>query len=167
MRVFHGSNQPIEQVDLSRCRPYKDFGRGFYTTIYEEQAKEMAVRVALRFGGMPSVSVFDYSDECLDSGISVLKFDKPSEQWANFVLNNRSRTFNDPSDSLFNGDNKYDIVSGPVANDDLASIFRLYADGIINLKALQKGLEYRKLNNQISFHTSLAIAHLTAEDSLD
>lgn len=30
MILFHGSNVPIEIIDLSKSRPGKDFGRGFY-----------------------------------------------------------------------------------------------------------------------------------------
>lgn len=29
MRLYHGSNMMIENIDLSKCKPYKDFGRGF------------------------------------------------------------------------------------------------------------------------------------------
>ncbi|MDR2566329.1 MAG: DUF3990 domain-containing protein [Bifidobacteriaceae bacterium] len=30
MILYHGSNQVVRGGDLSRCRPFKDFGRGFY-----------------------------------------------------------------------------------------------------------------------------------------
>ena len=30
MRLYHGSNMAIDVIDLSRCRPNKDFGQGFY-----------------------------------------------------------------------------------------------------------------------------------------
>ncbi len=42
MRLFHGSNMEIDEVDLSRCMPNKDFGCGFYTTLLEKQAWRMA-----------------------------------------------------------------------------------------------------------------------------
>lgn len=32
MILYHGSNTKVEAVDLSRCRPNKDFGQGFYLT---------------------------------------------------------------------------------------------------------------------------------------
>ena len=28
MKLYHGSNTIIEQIDLSKCKPYKDFGKG-------------------------------------------------------------------------------------------------------------------------------------------
>ena len=42
MLLYHGSNQEITSIDLSFCKPYKDFGRGFYLTTIEEQARLMA-----------------------------------------------------------------------------------------------------------------------------
>ena len=38
MILFHGTNQDFEAIDLSKCSPYKDFGRGFYLTDICEQA---------------------------------------------------------------------------------------------------------------------------------
>lgn len=40
MRLYHGSNMMIENIDLSKCKPYKDFGRGFYLTEIKEQAEK-------------------------------------------------------------------------------------------------------------------------------
>jgi len=38
MILYHGSNVEIGTIDLGRCRPYKDFGKGFYTSPILEQA---------------------------------------------------------------------------------------------------------------------------------
>lgn len=40
MILFHGSNVPIEIIDLSKSRPGKDFGRGFYLS--EDKEEEWA-----------------------------------------------------------------------------------------------------------------------------
>ena len=56
MRLFHGSNVLIDSINLAMCRPYKDFGRGFYLTDLEEQAEKMAVRVSRIYGGTPVVN---------------------------------------------------------------------------------------------------------------
>ena len=45
MRLYHGSNIAIDNINLAMCRPYKDFGQGFYLTDIEEQAQKMAARV--------------------------------------------------------------------------------------------------------------------------
>ena len=32
MILYHGSNQDIKEIDLTKTRPNKDFGQGFYLT---------------------------------------------------------------------------------------------------------------------------------------
>ena len=44
MILYHGSNLRIVNIDLSKCRPNKDFGRGFYLTDIRERAAQMAKR---------------------------------------------------------------------------------------------------------------------------
>ena len=44
MILYHGSNTAIEQIDLEKSKPNKDFGRGFYLSELEEQALEMMRR---------------------------------------------------------------------------------------------------------------------------
>lgn len=44
--------------DLAMCRPYKDFGKGFYLTDIKEQAEKMAVRLSKIYGGSPVVNTF-------------------------------------------------------------------------------------------------------------
>lgn len=63
MRLYHGSNVVIESINLALCRPYKDFGRGFYLTDIEEQAEKMAVRVSRIYGGSPVVNAFELPDD--------------------------------------------------------------------------------------------------------
>lgn len=46
MILYHGTNCSIDKIDLDKCRPYKDFGKGFYLTTIREQAEKMAHRVA-------------------------------------------------------------------------------------------------------------------------
>ncbi len=50
MILYHGSNIKIETVDLKKCKPYKDFGQGFYCTTIKKQAEFMAERVIRRQG---------------------------------------------------------------------------------------------------------------------
>ena len=42
MRLYHGSNISIDNINLAMCRPYKDFRQGFYLTDIEEQAQKHA-----------------------------------------------------------------------------------------------------------------------------
>ncbi len=50
MILYHGSNLKINKIDLSKCRPYKDFGKGFYCTTIKKQAEFMATRVVKIYG---------------------------------------------------------------------------------------------------------------------
>ena len=42
MKLYHGSNVPVEVPDLSFSKPDKDFGKGFYLSADRQQAVEMA-----------------------------------------------------------------------------------------------------------------------------
>lgn len=42
MILYHGSNVEIKTIDLSKSKPYKDFGRGFYLSADRKQAIRMA-----------------------------------------------------------------------------------------------------------------------------
>lgn len=50
MILYHGSNLKIDEIDLTKCKPYKDFGQGFYCTTIKKQAEFMAERVLKRQG---------------------------------------------------------------------------------------------------------------------
>lgn len=152
MRLYHGSNIVIKQIDLSKCRPYKDFGQGFYLTAIKEQAEQMARRTSAIYGGEPIVTEFEFDESAL-SFLSVKMFKDPSEEWALFVMANRSRKNVQPT-------HDFDIVIGPVADDTIATLFRNFDDGIIDLPMLVQGLKYKKVSSQYLFHSAEAIKYL-------
>ena len=43
MRLYHGSNMAFRDVDLSVCRPNKDFGQGFHTPLAVSALKFVGV----------------------------------------------------------------------------------------------------------------------------
>lgn len=159
MRLYHGSNISIEHINLAMCRPYKDFGKGFYLTDMKEQAEKMAVRVSKIYGGSPVVNVYEIENDFRkESDIQIRDFgNQTTKEWAQFVMNNRSRSFLDETDLLCNKDNKYDIVIGPVADDNMALLFRQYENEIIDFETLLKGMIYKKTSSQYSFHTEKSI----------
>ena len=162
MRLYHGSNTDIKEINLEMCRPYKDFGQGFYLTVMKEQAEKMAKRVARIYGGSPIVNIYEIDDSFFDNAeLRIKDFGtSTSEEWARFVRNNRSKTFTDFSDPECNFDNKYDIVIGPIANDDMALLFRQYENGMISFESMLSGMIYKETTNQYSFHTAKAISLL-------
>ena len=48
MIVYHGSTEIIKNPDVVHSKKYLDFGRGFYITTFENQAKKWAVRKGMR-----------------------------------------------------------------------------------------------------------------------
>jgi hypothetical protein len=162
MNLYHGSNIEIDKIDLGRCRPYKDFGKGFYTSPLRDQAMKMAKRtVRIYGGGRPCVTAFAFDDDILtDNSLKIKTFGSPDNEWARFVVNNRNREFKDIQSPDCNIDAKYDIVSGPVANDDIAALINVFLSGLISDDALTKELTFRELSNQVSFHTEKAVACL-------
>ncbi len=44
MLLYHGSNMVIEEIDLAKSRPYKDFGKAFYLSADARQVYEMAYK---------------------------------------------------------------------------------------------------------------------------
>lgn len=158
MILYHGSNTEISKIDLAMCKPYKDFGKAFYLTTILQQAKEMAEKIVERFGGTPIVNAFEF-DEKFASDLRVKTFSSANQEWAEFVMKNRNRN----SSAIIDD---YDLIVGPVANDDIAMLFRTFSSGFISIDALLQGLEYRKLNNQYAFKTEKAIALLQKRESV-
>lgn len=161
MILYHGSNTDIKEIDLAMCKPYKDFGKGFYLTVLKEQAEKMANRVARIYGGTPILNTFEIDIDSLPEELNIKDFGtETSEEWARFVMNNRNRKFDDASSSECNLDNKYDIVIGPIANDDMAVLFRQYENGVLSFDNMIGGMVYKETTNQYSFHTDRAVALL-------
>ena len=160
MKLYHGSNVDIDTIDLKKCRPNKDFGCGFYLTDIYEQAQKMALRVSRLYGGNPTVNCFEVDiDKLFASGLSIRKFDEANKEWAFFVMNNRGKSDADTlTDSNF--DNRFDVVIGPVANDDMAMLFRQFESGFITEEILVKEMKYKQMTSQYSFHTQKAITFL-------
>ena len=84
--------------------------------------------------------------------LKVLKFDKPSTEWAEFIFKNRNR------DNNFTHD--FDIVIGPIANDGVAYLLGRYEEGTLTIEELSDKLDYKKLNSQYFFGTEKAINKL-------
>ena len=88
MRLYYGNNIVIDNINLAMCRPYKDFGQGFYLTDIEEQAEKMAIRVAKSYGKKPSVNVYEIADNFKDlDNLKIKNFGiETTEEWAKFVI---------------------------------------------------------------------------------
>ena len=154
MRIYHGSNQIIESIDLAQGKKFKDFGRGFYTTHLYEQAAYWSRRIAGRYGGLAIVTEFEFDfDAAVSDGLNIKIFEQPDREWALFAMANRSQ-----NNEEYRHD--YDIVIGPVADDRMARLFGLYEMEIIDLDAVVAGLIYKDLNSQYFFATERSLNYI-------
>jgi hypothetical protein len=162
MLLYHGSNCLIDTICLDKCKPFKDFGKGFYITEIKGQALKMAQRTARMFGGIPVMNDFVLDETVFsDTAIQIKQFTEPTVEWATFVINNRNRNFSDINGTNSNHNNQYDVVIGPVANDDILLTMELYIDGRLSPNGLLEALRYKELSQQISFHTEKSLSFLT------
>jgi len=142
MRLFHGSNLLIDQIDLDKSKSHKDFGNGFYLTQDYSRAVRMANRtVAIQGIGSPEITPFIFNLQKARNSLSVKIFKERTAEWALFVMNNRDRNIS--------FSHRYDIVIGPVADSRVDPIINDYKemfgddyDKPENLKKLAKLLKY-------------------------
>jgi hypothetical protein len=153
MKLYHGSNILIDKIDLSKSKPNKDFGRGFYLSDNEEQALEMAKFKTLTLGGEPLISIFEFDENIITNNtLKVKVFQDYSEEWADFVFANR--------EGLDNVE-EYDIVYGPIANDTVGLQIRKLKSGNIDKVEFLNRLKYMKrITFQYYFGTENAIKTL-------
>ncbi|MCL1942403.1 MAG: DUF3990 domain-containing protein [Candidatus Azobacteroides sp.] len=152
MRVFHGTNIVIEQPQIINRFKTLDFGEGFYTTENENQARDFAVKVCARRNPelYPVVNCYEFNEDF--NKFSVLKFDAPDEKWLDFVVEQRKGI------AL---NKKYDLIIGPVADDDVFGTIILYEAGQLDKESAIKKFKVKKLYNQVVFCNELALNCLT------
>ena len=99
MKLYHGSNMEIDKPDLSRSKPFKDFGQGFYLSPGYEQAHALAKQKTDQLqSGEPCVTIFELEDQIIKtSDLQIKIFDDYCEEWAQFVLLNRDRSHTHPA----------------------------------------------------------------------
>ena len=151
MILYHGSNQDINEIDLTKTRPNKDFGQGFYLTEDKEQAMKMAEQKVIQSGGRPTVNVYEFDEIHLsDNELNVKRFEGYTEEWARFILANRNR---ESQTKIHN----YDIVIGAIADDKVGVQLFRYMKQYIDLSTLVKNLQFVRLTTQYYFGTERAI----------
>lgn len=155
MILYHGSNVDITQIDLSKSKPNKDFGCGFYLSADKEQAEKLAEYKAFQLGGSPILNTFDFDERLLTTGqLKVLRFEEYSKEWADFVFSNRNSATGDST-------HDYDIVIGPIANDRVGVQVRRYLEHEITLDTFLENLKYMKgITIQYFFGTEKSISLL-------
>ena len=148
MILYHGSNVEVKEPILLKVQRELDFGKGFYTTSDMEQAARWAERTAKRRGESNAfVTVYEVKDDELKN-IRLLSFDSPNVEWLNFVVKNRKGEY-------IAGD--WDIISGPVADDQTAQVIDLYLEGAYDEEEAIRRFLTQRLKDQYAFKTDEAL----------
>ena len=133
MILYHGTNKAFDAIDLTKSKPNKDFGQGFYLSKNYSQAMEMAkTKVEQLKSGSPVVLTFEVDDEQL-SQLKVLRFDAYTLDWAKFILMNRQNDTKKPM-------HDYDVVYGPIANDKVGVQLWKFESHMIDLDTFANNL---------------------------
>ena len=148
MILYHGSNVEVKEPILLKVQRELDFGKGFYTTSDMEQAARWAWRTAKRRGESNAfVTVYEVNEDELKN-IRLLSFDSPNVEWLNFVVKNRKGEY-------IAGD--WDVISGPVADDQTAQVIDLYLEGAYDEEEAIRRFLTQRLKDQYTFKTLEAI----------
>ena len=172
--LYHGSYVGIEQIDLSFSSSGKDFGRGFYLTTDEEQARRFvrpSIRKAIHLGKASAginhgfVSVFRY---CELTAVNAYAFETTGKLWLQFVAMNRLgghaqfENLAALSEIL-----KKDLIAGKVANDQTNETITAYLSGVYGAMDDSRAIDFAvsqlrpdRLTDQFCFRTATGIKNL-------
>lgn len=158
MKLYHGSTVSVKNPNLRQGRPNTDYGKGFYTTVDFDQAARWArIRRERAGGGNAIVSVYEVDDDFLQKkDLRIMEYNGATKEWLDFVVANRR----------YAPLHEYDIVLGPVANDNLYATISLYENGELSAEAAVVQLRTHVLFNQVSFHTEKVLAQLRFMESI-
>ena len=149
MILYHGSLEVVEHPQILEANRPLDFGTGFYTTTSLQQARRwVKLRMEQQNASVGYINIYEYTAK---KGLHTRRFRSANEAWVDFVHANC--TVQD-----YNHD--FDIVTGPVANDNVYLSFNLYESGIITKRELIRRLKTYKLVDQLLFHTERSLETL-------
>lgn len=141
MKLYHGSNIEVSKPEIRPSKFTKDFGVGFYCTRLKRQAKRWACR--------KTPSVISEYEFIRKSELSVKVFSNMTDEWLDFIVScRRGYTHN------------YDIVIGPMANDQVYNYVEDFAAGIITRTQFWALAEFKYPTHQVCFATEESLSSL-------
>lgn len=128
---YHGSGYNFNEINLSKCKGYRDFGRGFYLSERREHALSMAKRGLMKTG---EGYIYHYRvPSSFPLGVNVKYFKSASIEWLDFIIENRSLKYHK---------HKYDVVIGPTCDAAVTNLIDKYESGefgeVGNIEAKQR-----------------------------
>lgn len=139
--LYHGSQNIVETPEIRISRFNKDFYFGFYCTSMQKQARKWATRF-----GNGYINEYKYTE---NPNLRIKIFPEMSDEWLDFIAACRAGVPHD-----------YDIVEGPMADDQVYNYVGDFLAGNISREAFWALAKFKNPTHQISFHTARALTTL-------
>lgn len=143
IKVFHGTSMVVRQPEIRVVGYNKDFGFGFYCTRMEHQAQ----RWAMSKRNPHIVCVYEYQP---NAELNIKSFPEMTDEWLDFVAACRHGE-----------SHPYDIVEGPMADDEIWDYVEDFLAGRITREAFWVLAKFKHPTHQILFCTDKALKALT------
>lgn len=130
--LYHGTNLIIEEPKLSFSRVDIDFGIGFYLSEDITLEKDWADKRVKRDSGLRIINVYSSPEDLIFNPDLIVKvFNGYSEEWFDFVIENRECIYQGP---------KYDLVVGNMADNFVYDVIDSYLNGDYDYILKQEGI---------------------------
>lgn len=165
MELWHGSSEIVRTPLRKLCRPYNDYGPGFYCTPYVDLAREWACP---RRGedGIANRYEFDAT------GLNILDLESGAYSvlhWLAVLVDNRPVQVSSPiaSDGIeylrtvFGIDlEPYDVIRGYRADDSYFSFVRAFLSNTISVEQVGRAMRLGGLGSQVMIRSERAFERL-------
>ncbi len=129
MMLYHASYTEIRNIDLTKCEPSKDFGKGFYLTSDYKQAEQF-LKQSIKRAKIRNIVSEDWNKGIIScykyhasADLNIKYFYNADIDWLHFIVSNRK---NNIFSHLLNQYSEYDIIGGKIANDITARTIQTY-----------------------------------------
>ena len=138
-KVFHGATSIVKSPLCHIGRDNLDFGKGFYLTNIEQQAKKWAMRI-VNIGLPQWLNIYEIDTEPIFKRFKCKCFTAYDKEWLVFIVDcrNGKRPWQ-----------KFDYIEGGIADDRVITTIEDYINGDISMEFALKRLSEHQPNNQI------------------
>ena len=157
----------IDNINLAMCRPYKDFGQGFYLTTSKEQAESFlrtSIAKAIATGTIEEgqkfgyISTFEFN---LSGNLETHIYENADVDWLHCIAAHRKKKmFIEVEREMA----RYDIIAGKIADDATNATLTAYLAGAFGTAGDKEADDFcirqllpNKLKDQYCFKTEAAI----------
>ena len=118
--LFHGTITPFDNIDVTKGKGFKDFGKGFYCSDMLKHSASLACRN--KSGRNKTGYVYKYAFDIAEfKEFNIKYFQCANLEWFDFILTNRQNSTTK---------HVYDIVIGPTADDNTNQVLSAYQHGL-------------------------------------